>query len=98
MKCYNKECKQYENGRDTTDCIMLYTHELEKCIEHIDEETYKQVNNAENLNECEWEYKEHPRNKCMYYSSSCSSLRLLETIIDFKYCPYCGKSIKIKGE
>jgi hypothetical protein len=93
MKCYNKECNNFEKGRDTTDCIILYPNEVESCIEFIDEQTYNKVNNIEILNECEYVYT----NKNRIALRGCNDLWEDAYLIKrYKYCPYCSKPIKIK--
>ena len=35
MRCFNEYCKCYEDGRDKSNCILLFDFEVSSCPNHV---------------------------------------------------------------
>ena len=90
MKCFNKECSFYEEDRDDTNCRVLFRFEVEKCPQSILVEPIELVSSI-----CEWEYDDDKKKTMSSiihgYPTPANAVK------KYKYCPYCSKTISIRG-
>lgn len=85
MKCVNKSCSSYST-LDIDNCSFCIDSDM--CNSKISEK-------SEPVEEvCEWDWDEFG---CNLVGCSESSGQCKEDVESFKYCPYCGKPIRVKG-